>query len=695
MTPRDDHGSAARSLSWHGQKPAADTTAEGRNGQVVTTAPLLSSARSGQPYTPQWLRAVDDHPPLLDHRRWSATAHYLTHPWYRVPKALMLLTGRGIRGCWRECTYCLAGAGKVADAIYSFTAALDHERAAKLALGTPHQYRGAERHVNAKTWRRRIIGIGIITLAILGLWLGFSHPSAGALTGIGVAAALDAIGRRGRVTKTKPAARPQGLQYGQPGSVLWGQVTAFLQEEGLDHAITVAAVRPDLRRSVYYIDITTYSEIEPKLLRALEKRIYVPEKSIRVITEDSNAANKTLVITLGNPLANVPEAPWILAGSVSGWSPLDLGLSADPNCPYDLVLVMRHIMVVSKTRGGKTTVHINNIIDRLSATMDTICCGGSLVKSAVFDSWRSVLYKKAETVEQMVELLTWTLDEIQRRDHQLKEINSDDDPDNDVDKWNASLGPAIVLILDEFPEIAEYDGTKVYKKDKPNLLDMVKRISRTGAGLGVSLILGVQASGNQDWGSSVLTKQTSVTIIGPVSEDDTVALLGKAKRDQGYAPHLLRPADEHNHNDAGMAVIDGPGFGSDYVRGYAPFKVKARAIRREQEWAKMGNRPMLPIESHTAAIVMDAETVPPALAAVDAALKHHGVDILSSALVIKHANAHGENWTASTLADALKKESPTSVVRARNGRCRVSNKPLQCFHRSDLDAAFRSLEGSA
>jgi hypothetical protein len=651
-----------------------------------------------QPYLPGWLRQAESHTVLLDKHRLRATLHYMIHPWYRVPRACIFWGFRGIRGCWYEITYVWSGGLKIIDACYAWSSAITYENAARVALGTTHAYRGAERHIIARSRRGLVLWTALGAVAILGLWLGVYHPEWGGVAGIGLLGLLDAIGRHNRPKPEAPPHRPAPLAHGQPTSILAREIKIFLEEMGLDDSISVGAVQFAPERHAYYVSLTSYATLEPKLLRALEKRIYAPDKAIRVVTAPDNAAVQTLVISTGNPLANVPEAPWIPAGSVSGWGPLDLGLSADPNCPYELVLVMRHIMVIGRTRSGKT-VHLSNMIDRLSATADTIVCAGCLVKSAVFDAWRSVIYKKADTVDELAILLEWMISQIHLRDQILKVINSDDDPDNDVDKWNPTLGPAIVGILDEWPEAAEYDGTGAHKDD-PDLLRMVKSIMRTGAGLGVSLILGVQASGNQDWGSSVLDKQTAVKIVGPCTEADTVDILGKSKRDQGYAPHLLQPADEHDANDAGMAVVDGPGFGSDYVRGYRPFKVKARALRREAEWAELGNRPMLPIESHTAPVAyIDAQALPPALTAIDEALKSHNARILSAEAVIEHAAIRGGQWTANSLAAALKKEIPGNdrgrVLKTRDGLCVVKKMVRKSYYREDVDQALNSLDGSS
>jgi hypothetical protein len=652
-----------------------------------------------QPYLPNWLRQAESHTVLPDRHRLRATAHYMFHPWYRVPKAVIFWAFRGARGCWYEITYVWAGGLRVIDACYAWSTAIHHENAARLALGTTHAYHGASRHANVQSCRGWLLVIAACSAVILGMWLGIYHREAGGVAGVCLLALLDKIGRRSQPKPEAPPHRPAPLAHGQPTTVLKHEIKIFLQEMGLDEAVSVGTVQFSPERHTYFVSLTSYATLEPKLLRALEKRIYAPDKAIRVVTAPNNAAVQTLIISVGNPLADVPEAPWIPAGSVSGWEPLDLGVSADPNCPYELVLVMRNVLLVSRTRGGKS-VTLSTIIDRLSATRDVVVCAGALIKSSIFDSWRSVLYKKAENVNQLTELLQWLITQIQQRDQMIKAVNSDDDPNNDIDKWNPSLGPAIVAVLDEFPWISKYDGTKVHQGDKPNLLDMIETIMRTGSGLGVSLVLACQASGNEDWGSSVIYKQANIKIIGPCTERDTVDLLGKDKRDQGYSPHLLQPADENNINDAGMAVVDGPGFGSDYVRSYYPFKVKIRALRREAEWAQQGNRPMLPIESHTGPVAyIDAQALPPALTAVDMALRFHNARILATELVLKHANSHGGRWTSSTLSAVLRKEVPGNdkgdVIGPRNGRCDVKKSSLKCYHREDIDQALDTLEGSS
>jgi hypothetical protein len=648
---------------------------------------------------PRWIQAAENHTVVLDRGKLWLTITYACRGW-RIPKAVFYWAGQGLVGCCRECGYVLSGAGKVADAVYSFSAALDHENAAKAALGTAHQYRGAERHVNAKTGRRRLMVAAVAAVVLLGLWLGFYHLEAGAITGIGIAILLDALGRHRKPPKTAPPHRPRSLVEGMPVSLLRREITIFLAEEGYENSITVGDVRWALDRHEYHVDVVTYIEIEPKLLRTLEKRISAPDRAIRVVTDPHNSAVKTLMIRTGNPLANVPTLPWIPAGALSAWQPLPLGLSADPDTPYALNIAGQHISIIGVQGAGKTTVHMNNAIDRLAACRDAVQWGVTLDKPENFKAWGDVLSRTAYTVHDIDQLLDAALDELERRSGVLDELTkiarSMDDPSLRRKEWCPDLGPALFIWFDEFPQLIPWDGTKLAEDGtKPNLLLKVERLIRIGRALGISVGLAMQATGNQDSGSSVVAKLTTIKIVGPCSEADTVKVFGKDKRDAGYAPHLLVPAKlGGNHHDAGMAVIDGAGFGPDYVRGGAPFDVLARSMRREQEWAQTGNKPVLP--SRASKDILDVETVPPGLAAVIQAFAHYeNVDVLSSALVLSHANEHGGRWTATTLAETLVTECPT-VFRpretTRDGRCRIKRRNVKCYHLGDVEAAIRSLD---
>lgn len=662
---------------------------------------LPTPGHDAAPYMPSWLQAADHHTLPVSPRRLRATCSYLTDPWYRVPKALAILLGRKARGCWYECGYVIEGANVVVDKVYSFGAALHYEQGVALALGTNHAYRAKERHINARRSRGILIIAALGAVAVLAIWLKFHHPYAGLAISIGLATALDAIGRRGRAPKPKPHRKPAPLRSGTPCTIVWGQISEFLrsQKTDLSSAIQVYDVRVDPWRDAYLVDVHTEMEIKADLLRALEMRIRVPNNCRIRLVHGQHAADKTLIIPLSNPLEHITELPWIPAGALSAWNPLPLGESVDPQTPYELILAGQHMSIVGLPGAGKTTVHINNAIDRLSACRDAVQWAATLDKPDNFKAWGTVLSRTAYTVMDIDALLDDAITEMERRSRVLDELTARarqlGDPSIRRKEWTPDLGPALFIWLDEFPQIAPWNGTKRDAHgNAPNLLFKVERLLRVGRAMAVSVGLGVQKTGNQDSGSSVVVGLTTLKIVGPCDERDTVAVFGVDKRDAGYAPHLLEPAKLGGpHCDAGMAVIDGARFGPDYVRGGAPFDVLARSMRREAEWADKGNRPMLPIEVVIPAVpFINAEALPPALGALVMAFDHYQADILSSDIIVTYANLQGDNWTQDSLAEALKRESPQVSVTTKNGRCRVRRKTLRSYYKRDVDQALQALE---
>jgi hypothetical protein len=651
---------------------------------------LVEEAPSSQPVTeltpPKWLTAAEDHSIALHPGRLRLIIEYFLTGW-RLPRAIVYWVWRGLCGVTRECTYPWSGTGKVIDAVYGWQKALDYEQAAKDAAETKSASKASTKLANVRSRRFWILfATGVIILG-LGLWIYFYHWHAGLLTAIGIICVLDQIGRKSRPKPEKLPRNIKPLVEGIPPNALKQQLEEILTREGYGDFISVSDVILDPFKYEYKILVATNTEVEPKLLRQIERGINAPPNSIKTCVDEENSAIMTWTVKLRNTLANVPEAPWRPAGSLSAWEPVDLGVAYGDQ-PFELVFAGTHVIIDAKTGGGKTKVHIANIIDRLSACRDAVIWGIDIQNGPAFPMWRSVVQEKAFTVDEADALLDKLLTEMNRRKLILHDIATDDDPTNDTDEWVPSLGPALIIIIDEFPQLSKWDGTKLdLNGDKPNLLAKAEDLYRMGRKFGISLVIGIQKTGLKDTGSSVVSTQSAVWIVGPCDERDTVDVFGTAKRDAGYAPHLFKPATFYKHNDAGMALVSAPGFGIDPVRGYKPFRVKPRAARREQEWIELGNKPTLDYGAEA----IDAVTVPPGLAAVEAALNYYQVDILNTQLTVEHANKHGGRWTTDTLSEAVKQEAPQHEIK-RSGRCRILNKGSpQSYHRAELEAALRDL----
>jgi len=472
------------------------------------------------------------------------------------------------RGFWR-----------VATAWSAWCAATDYAAAAKAADGNDRA-KHAERVEARKEGRRRLSLFVLLVLTGLVWWAAATAPGVLLLASLVLVCVLDAVGRRRKPDEPLPPAKRTVLTEGVPMRQLTASVCDILDREfGVVGAVGVH--RPmtwDQARQEYRVDLSSEWLIEPKHLRAIERGIGAADYSTRLIGTDT-ATVRELVIRRGDPLAVVGKPAWVETGSRSIAEPVDIGESAT-DLPFAVPFAGVHVGVVAATGGGKTKSIIWAVIDRLSACRDAVLWGIDLGRGPALVMWRGVIQRAAYTEQQAIELLDAALAEIDRRMGVLTALAEDDDPDNDADEWHTGLGPALVLIIDEFALLAEWNG----EKGKVDLLGRVERIIRTGRKVWVSLVPASQKAGNSDFGSTVMQTQVGVWIIGPCSERDTVTTLGTERRDRGWSPHLLQPAVEGDVRDAGKCYVLSPAHRTpDIYRAYAPLtpgEVKARARQR-------------------------------------------------------------------------------------------------------------------
>jgi hypothetical protein len=484
------------------------------------------------------------------------------------------------------------------------------------------------------------------------------------LAGAGlVLLAADMIGHRLRAPGEEPDFVPPPMPVliddpNVPLSQLQLAVLEVFEREGMaPDAVGVATpLRYDPLRLEYRMVVSCPDEIAPKHLRAIERAIGAEDFAVRCLATGT-ATNRELVIRQGDPLAHVPRPEWLESGSRTIVQPLDLGVSAG-EVPLHIVFAGVHVAVVGKTGSGKTKAAMWSIIDRLSACRDARMVGIDLSNGPAFPMWRRVFAKTAYSVEDAEALLDWVLGEIDRRMAILTALAEDDDPDNDTDEWHSGLGPAMPVVIDEFAVLAGFNG----EKGKPDLLDKVERIIRTGRKVWVTLIIGTQKAGNSDFGSSVMSSQFAVKILLACTERDTVALLSTEARDKGWLPHTLRPSVPDDPRDAGKCYVESPAHRApDVYRFYAPLavrEVKRRAMQRVADG----------LPDLDGVTVVDAVEVPAALAFLEQRFAEAGdVEELPSAAAVA-----GSAWTQQRLADELrpfgvttKKVGPTDA--RRNG----------------------------
>lgn len=552
-----------------------------------------------------------------------------------------------------------------------------------------HYHRVRARHT-------KVVATGAVTLAGGGIYLYEYHAVWLIIVGFIILVLVDLVGRRGQAPVVEHAAiHRQPLQEGMPLQQITASIISVFDEEiglnadGSSKVLPVGVVQWDMARKQWRQEITTYAKVTLDHARALERGLGVPDDSVRILRAPDTATGKLIVIQYGDPIPVLPCIPDRPMGSLTINDAMVLGESTG-DYPFALHFAGSHVIVVGGTGAGKSSVHLNNIIDSLSVCRDVVLWGIDLTRGPLFSMWRGVIQRKAYTPNEANALLDMVLAEIDRRAGILDDIANDDDPTNDTSEWNTSLGPALIVVIDEFPELAKYNGTP---KDTLNLLEKVERVYRTGRKHLVSLVIGIQKMGNADTGSSVVSSQSGQIIAGPCTERDTVAVFGTDGRDFGYAPHNLRPGTKTALNDAGKAFVSAPGFGPDVVRGFgamAPGEIKRRA--RERELAG------LPTLTGAAGADLEAVVVPPVLTILGEALLAHGnPEVIPSRLVLDYANRGGGKWTAWSLPEALRAECATVGVtppETSDARSDLSgNRTTKHYRRADVLLVLDALSG--
>lgn len=540
------------------------------------------------------------------------------------------------------------------------------------------------RDVAEKLWEKRYASkvvrrfwclfVAFLLVVGLGWWgylvYGLPVPILAGFVVVGVA---DVLGRRTHPVEdpASPPAMPILIDDPDvPLSQLQLAILEVFEREGfVPGAVGVAMpLRYDPIRLDYRMIVSCPDEIAPKHLRAIERAIGASDFAVRCLATET-ATNRLLVIRRGDPLANVPAPSWIDTGARSIATPLDLGESAG-DVPMDVVFAGIHAEVIGKTGSGKSAGALWAIIDRLSACRDVVMWGIDLAQGPALPMWRGVIQRTAYSPADADTLLEDALEVIEQRMRVLTEIAEDDDPSNDTDTWHSGLGPALVIVVDEFAILASYQG----EKGRENLLAKVEVIVRTGRKVWVTLVVGTQKAGNSDLGSTVMASQFAVKILLACTERDTVALLGTEARDKGWAPHHLRPSVPGDPRDAGKCYLDSPAHRTpDIYRFWSPLSV--RDVKQRARQRMLDGLPTL--DGGTTA---DTVEVPDVLAFIEARFGEAKADELASAAIVA-----GTEWTQASLAEALK---PYGVMPGRIG---PRDSRARGYRMADVKTAIRGL----
>jgi hypothetical protein len=618
--------------------------------------------------------------PLPGPRRMGRVAWWWTRALAMVLPWLPVIAARELKPIGR-------GLGKVLAAYADWVQATSRHSYAVEAEGNKKATYGmaAEKTAVARRWGSIVFGSIVVCGAI---WLWNTYPWWAVAAAVVILAGLDLLGRAAEPAATRPPAMPRVLSENVPLRQVEASVLAALEREGFPEG-SVGVAEPmwfDETRRQYEISLSLADQLRPEHLRAVERALGARDHAIRNLATDT-ATVRRLVIVVGDPLATLTERPFIPTGTRSIVQPVELGVSMT-EVPFALPFAGVHMRVVMGTGGGKTAWFLRSAIDGLSACADVVIGGIDITKGPELPLWRGVIQHRGFTVEDAEAVLDLALAEIDRRSQILAAIAEDDDPDNDATEWHPGLGPYFVVFVDEFAQLAVYNGKGGTKEDPtPNLLGKCEQVVRTGRKHGVSLVMLTQRTGNDDFGSTTMSSQCGVSMAGPCDPADTVRMFGVERRDAGYTPHLLSPGVEGDIRDAGKVFLDSPMHRTpDIYRAYAPgstSEVKRRARQRMDD-----GLPALdggPVFDD----VVEAVEVPAALAALETVFSEaDNPERLATAYILEALAENGMDLDAQQLAAQLE---PTGVRPTR--WTRGEDKPVRGYLRKDVKDAIRGLGG--
>lgn len=597
----------------------------------------------------------------------------------------------GVTPIWRGC-------GKCFTAYHNFITVKHLADAYTTAEGVQKSKHAANRS-KSNMYRIWSTVFGACTAAGSMTWLYFNHfvPF---LIVLGVLLLLlDVLGRQGQEKKEivpivlKPLG--EGMDYADLSTMIQNGLneTIGLADDGKPKALISGLASYDFDRGEYRQLINTFQDFKEEHIRYLERRVAAKPGSMVILQDPRVSTQRIMVIKHRDPFANVPIAPYIPPMTRSITEGGTLGVSQTDH-PFLIHLAGLHVGVVAQSAGGKSEGVIASIIEAILATRNAVCVGIDLTAGPLFPIYGKCIQKVAYTPEEAEKLLAWLLDEKERRARILQRIAESDDPNEKGREWNADLAerynaPSIHAIVDELALATKYDGTPKMKFD---LRGPLEEIARTGSKHWITLVTGQQKTGNSDSGSTGVSNNMHVWLVGPCSMADANEIFSPEQRKSGWTPHLLKSAERgKSANDAGRVFVKAPGYGPDVYCSYRPMPEEELKRRR-----KMRLEAGIPILKHCGEDssneeIMDAEVVPsrPVLEALAAAFNHFDPpdDRLPSALAAEWITERTDmTFSADSLAAALKKELSDQAPRTTDGRCKiVGNVGRKHYLRPDIN----------
>jgi S-DNA-T family DNA segregation ATPase FtsK/SpoIIIE len=257
---------------------------------------------------------------------------------------------------------------------------------------------------------------------------------------------------------------------------------------------------------------------------ALESGLGTRTGAVRVEPDPGRADRALIRVLHADPHAHAIPYPTDQDGqpAASITRLIPLGLFEDAQ-PVTLTLTHRHGLLGGVAGAGKSGV-LNVILAALTACPDVVLWGIDLKGGMELRPWASCLNRLSTTAAEAAELLAEAVAILDARARQLTADGSR--------LWLPTPNaPALVIVIDEYAELAEQSPTAVVHADS---------VARRGRAVAVTLLAATQRPTQKSMGSGAVRSQMDIRICLRVRERrDVDLILGQGMLAAGWHAHTL------------------------------------------------------------------------------------------------------------------------------------------------------------
>jgi S-DNA-T family DNA segregation ATPase FtsK/SpoIIIE len=300
----------------------------------------------------------------------------------------------------------------------------------------------------------------------------------------------------------------------------------------------------------------------------LETPLDLPQDGLLCQPMRASRGRVLLRLVQNDPFAKMPPAPERKPNSRRMRDKQVVAYRMDGQ-PFDVSLLGVHVVVIASSGGGKSVI-LRTLGDILTACSDVLVgdldpAGNGLAPLAEALGVRAI---GDDNMGQIEAILEKALKIAKARPNLFAELGMDDN-------WEPTPeDPAIVLVIDEFPQLS--DRAK----------ELAVKILRTGRKSRVQLVMAAQEATVDSLGDAI-ADSIALKIVGPSRHQDIKQVFGTGAGADGWRPDRLHPAQGEDPADAGKAYIMGCGSTEPMIYKFLMLDVK-EATRRGKERAAAG-----------------------------------------------------------------------------------------------------------